>query len=81
VYTVKYFDEAGNLVKIWHGSKAEADKIKQQEQGTRKKLLLASKLSNINRVNSCALPNDFFTTVFSHTVVLLHSLSSWLDVT
>lgn len=71
VYTINWIDAAGHIVKTWHGSKAEAAKIKQTELVERHKLqqqemhvMQVQRKGKIhpfiNRVYSCGLPNDFF---------------------
>jgi hypothetical protein len=74
VYTISYFDGSGHLTKTWKGSFADAEKIKSQyRQAFLKKFakqLQGAPLTrqntkrgitpNINRVDSCILPNSFF---------------------
>ncbi len=74
VYTISYFDGFGRLTKTWKGSFADAEKIKSQyrhdflkefaKQLQRATLTRQNTKEgitpNINRVDSCLLPNSFF---------------------
>lgn len=63
LYTIRYFDRAGHVVKVWQGSKTEAERIKQRERTIRRNLMPLQQqgvIPHINRVLNCPQPNDFF---------------------
>jgi hypothetical protein len=74
VYTIRYFGDHGQLIKIWKGPTAEAQKLIKQERARLQALLLKQHAKQqqsiiqgqhgvspyINRVSPCTLPNDFF---------------------
>lgn len=65
-YTIRYFDAEGHLTKTWKGSNDEAQRILASYRQKRQNLSFQQVNTkvvvtpNINRVDPCTIPNDFF---------------------
>ncbi|MEO9031175.1 MAG: beta/gamma crystallin domain-containing protein [Ktedonobacteraceae bacterium] len=93
VYTIEYFDGSGHLTKTWKGSPTDAEKIKSQYRQDfltkfAKQMMEATSTQrstkgvmspNLDRVDRCILPNDFFD-FYNNGPLVCFANSGWQDV-